>query len=73
MPRKRVKIKEKLGNFAEWELDFMKNGLPPLEEQIKSKRGFHYLDGSDIWRRLQAEPDFKAEDWPWAAKAYRNI
>jgi hypothetical protein len=73
MRRKRLKQREKIGVFEQWELDFMKSGPPPYEEQIKSKHPFAYLDGRHIWRRLQAEPDFKAENWPWAMRAFRNI
>jgi hypothetical protein len=73
MRRKRLKQREKLGNFEDWEIRFMKFGPPPYEQQIKEKKGFYYLDGRHIWQRLQVEPGFDPGDYPWAKQAFRNI
>jgi hypothetical protein len=70
MPRKLKKTKLKKLKFEAWELDFMRNGPPPIEQQIKEKRGFHYLGGRDIWERLQREPGFRASDFPWAETVF---
>jgi hypothetical protein len=73
MLKKRKKFKEKLSNFADWELTFMRSGPPSLEAQKTSGHGFAYLSGIHIWERLQREPDFKVSDFPWAARAFRNF
>jgi hypothetical protein len=72
MRRKRLKQREKLGNFEQWEINFMKNGPPPYSEQMVSPHRFAYLDGYHIWRKLKLEPGFDPKDFPWALKAYRN-
>ena len=68
MPRKRVKIKEKLGNFADWQIDFMKNGPP--DDWEESPHRWTYFDGRDIWERLKKEPGINIDDFPWAIQAY---
>jgi hypothetical protein len=72
MPLKPLRRLNKKRKFEQWELDFMRNGPPPYEEQLESPYRFFYLDGFSIWQRLKKEPDFNRDDFPWAVWAFRN-
>jgi hypothetical protein len=72
MPVKPLKRLKKKQNFEPWEIQFMKEGPPEYEEQKKSPHRWAYLDGYEILLRLKKEPDFNADDYPWATWAYRN-
>lgn len=72
MPRKPLKKLKKIPLLADWEIAFMKNGPPEYEKQRTSPHKFAYLDGRPIWERLNNEPDFNPNDFPWGAWAYTN-
>ena len=72
MPRKRTKTREKLGNFEDWEIQFMKHGPPSIEEQKRSGHGFAYLGGGHIWQRLKKEPGVNLHDFPWGMATFEN-